>query len=71
MFPELERVYNYFLKQWLPILLPQTDLKTWTTGEMEAEKENKSFLLDLLHRADFNISGLMFNKMRKIKKIRI
>lgn len=57
VFPELERVYNYFLKQWLPILLPQTDLKTWATGEVETEKENKSFLLDLLHRADFNISG--------------
>lgn len=57
VFPELERVYNYFLKQWLPILLPQTDLKAWATGEAGAEKENKSFLLDLLHRADFNISG--------------
>lgn len=57
VFPELERVYNYFLKQWLPILLPQTDLKTWATGEVETEKENKRFLLNLLHRADFNISG--------------
>lgn len=57
IFPELERVYNYFLKQWLPILLPQTDLKAWATGEVETEKENKTFLLDLLHRADFNISG--------------
>lgn len=57
IFPELERVYNYFLKQWLPILLPQTDLKVWATGEIETEKENKAFLLDLLHRADFNISG--------------
>lgn len=71
MFPELERVYNYFLKQWLPILLPQTDLKTWTTGEMEAEKENKSFLLDLLHRADFNISGFDVQQNEKNKKIRI
>ena len=68
MFPELERVYNYFLKQWLPILLPQTDLKTWTTGEMEAEKENKSFLLDLLHRADFNISGFDVQQNEKNKK---
>ena len=66
MFPELERVYNYFLKQWLPILLPKTDLKTWTTGEMEAEKENKSFLLDLLHRADFNISGFDVQQNEKI-----
>lgn len=57
VFPELERVYNYFLKQWLPILLPQTDLKTWATGKVETEKENKRFLLDLLNRADFNISG--------------
>lgn len=57
MFPELERVYNYFLKQWLPILLPQTDLQTWATGEVENGKEDKAVLLDLLHRADFNISG--------------
>lgn len=57
IFPELERVYNYFFKQWLPILLPQTDLKVWATGGIETEKDNKTFLLDLLHRADFNISG--------------
>ncbi|MEG1909448.1 MAG: ATP-binding protein, partial [Bacteroidales bacterium] len=57
IFPELERVYTYFLKQWLPILLPQTDLRMWATAEVETEKENKLFLLDLLHRADFNISG--------------
>ena len=48
--------------------LPQTDLKTWTTGEMEAEKENKSFLLDLLHRADFNISGFDVQQNEKNKK---
>ena len=66
MFPELERVYNYFLKQWLPILLPQTDLKTWTTGEMEAEKENKSLFIRFTAPCRILIYPvLMFNKMRK------
>lgn len=68
IFPELERVYNYFLKQWLPILLPQTDLKAWATGEVETEKENKAFLLDLLHRADFNISGFDVQQSENNKK---
>lgn len=68
IFPELERVYNYFSKQWLPILLPQTDLKAWATGEIETEKENKAFLLDLLHRADFNISGFDIQQSENNKK---
>lgn len=68
IFPELERVYDYFLKQWLPILLPQTDLKAWATGEVETEKENKAFLLDLLHRADFNISGFDVQQSENNKK---
>ena len=68
IFPELERVYNYFQKQWLPVLLPQIDLKTWATGEVEAEKENKAFLLDLLHRADFNISGFDVQQNENDKK---
>lgn len=68
IFPELERVYNYFQKQWLPVLLPQIDLKTWATGEVEAEKENKAFLLNLLHRADFNISGFDVQQNENDKK---
>ena len=68
IFPELERVYNYFQRQWLPVLLPQVDLKTWATGALEAEKENKAFLLDLLHRADFNISGFDVQQNENDKK---
>lgn len=60
--PELERVYTYFYKQWLPMLSPKMDLKPWTIAEIESNKCNKDFLVDLLHRADFNISGFTVRK---------
>ncbi|GBU08678.1 hypothetical protein AwDysgo_20090 [Bacteroidales bacterium] len=68
VFPELERVYNYFFKQWLPLLQPQTDLRKWGNKEVEADSEHKAFLLDLLHRADFNISGFDFQQNEINKK---
>ena len=49
---------------------PQTDLKTWTTGEMEAERRQILFIR-FTHRADFNISGFDVQQNEKNKKIRI
>lgn len=62
VFPELERVYNYFFTQWLSLLSPEEDLRLWATDQVGAEIDNKEFLLDLLHRADFNISGFDIQK---------
>lgn len=64
VFPQLENVYNYFLHQWLPLLHPEDNLHSWNFDKIAPSSDNRDFLLDLLHRADFNISGFDIQKSK-------
>ena len=61
-FPELEKVYNWFNKNFLAIIQPKTDLMGWTLNKVQDSKQCKNLLIDLLSNADFNISDIIIKE---------
>ena len=64
-FPELDKVYKYFLYHIAEIITPRTDLLKWTSEQVDESEKTKKFVLDLLNNADFNISGINIEEQEK------
>ncbi len=55
VFPELEKVYNYFLDGFKTIIRSDISLFNWATQYIQESNIDKKIIIDLLSKADFNI----------------
>jgi hypothetical protein len=61
-FPELKEAYDYFQQKLMQTVLPNTNLTSWATDKISSSSYAKQFVIDFIHKADFNISDIAFNK---------
>lgn len=54
---DLDRVLSWFKKDLTGVINPITNLEVWASRQIENNKDSKNFVLDILRRADFNISN--------------
>jgi AAA15 family ATPase/GTPase len=54
----VDDVYNWFKESFMQMIRPNTDLFGWTSSKLEADDTCKDFVLDVLQKADFNISSI-------------
>lgn len=55
---DFDNVYNWFYNQLMPLISPETKLFGWTSNSMEENKIKKEQLIELLKKADLNISDM-------------
>ncbi len=55
---ELDKVFSYFRDHISPIITPRVLLREWSVDRLIQDDRHKDFLLRLLVKADFQISGL-------------
>jgi len=55
-------VYNWFKESFMQMIHPRTDLFSWTSSRIEQDDLCKDFVLDVLQKADFNISAIDINE---------
>lgn len=63
--PELERVSGWINDQLLPIVEPGSDLTSYVEKKMLADSKLKSFVLNFLKEADYNITNINLKKESK------
>jgi len=51
-------VYNWFNSNFMQMIKPTTNLFGWTSSRIEKDDLCKNFVLDVLRKADFNISAI-------------
>ncbi len=51
-------VFNWFKASFMQMIRPNTDLFGWTSSKLEADDICKDFVLEVLQKADFNISSI-------------
>ncbi len=54
----LDEVFNWFKEDFMQMIQPKTDLFGWTSSRLEKENLCKDFVLEVLQKADFNISEI-------------
>ncbi len=62
----LELVVQWFKKNFMEIVKPKTNLTNWAIQEVERSKKYKDFLIDILQKADFNISDIIIEEKEEI-----
>lgn len=60
--PELEKVYQFFKNEFLPIIEPTLKLQEYTFSKLKKSSKLKDFVIKMLEKADFNISNLKHYK---------
>jgi AAA15 family ATPase/GTPase len=63
--PEVENTIKWFLNNLKPIIFPHSDLKSWATEQYYKGKVNKDIVLQILKKADFNITYIKINREEK------
>jgi AAA15 family ATPase/GTPase len=58
----VDDVYNWFKESFMQMIRPNTDLFGWTSSKLEADDTCKDFVLEVLQKADFNISSIDINE---------
>ncbi len=58
----LDRIYKWYQKEMMKIIETDTKLFNWTSKIVKEDIICKSFLLEMLKKADFNISDIKFSK---------
>jgi hypothetical protein len=53
-----DSVFNWFSEDFMQMIQPQTDLFGWTSSRLEKDDLCKDFVLEVLQKADFNISAI-------------
>ncbi|MBI9035718.1 MAG: ATP-binding protein [Bacteroidales bacterium] len=53
-----DNVFNWFSEDFMQMIQPQTDLFGWTSSRLEKDDLCKDFVLEVLQKADFNISAI-------------
>lgn len=51
-------VFNWFKENFMQMIQPTTDLFSWTSSRVEQDDLCKDFVLEVLQKADFNISAI-------------
>ena len=64
-FPELDGVSKYFLHNMLELVTPKSNLRNWTSNQVEQSLDFKNFIVNLLNNADFNISDIHIETEKK------
>ena len=54
----LDEVFNWFKGDFMQMIQPKTDLFGWTSLRLEKDNLCKDFVLEVLQKADFNISAI-------------
>lgn len=62
---ELKEVNDWFEKKLKPMIRPQTDLLSYVSSKLEVNEIKKNNVIEILQKADFNISDIIFNKEKK------
>ncbi len=65
---ELKDVSNWFGSYVKPIILPDTDITMYVTNRIESSDDLKKDVLNILQKADFNISGIKI-KTKEVKSV--
>jgi len=55
----LQDVFDWFLNNFLQIIVHSTDLLPYTLNKMEKSEQCKALLIDLMQKADFNIDDIL------------
>lgn len=55
---QVDEVFRWFNEGFMPMIQPRTDLFQWTTSRLEKNVQFKDFVLEVLQKADFNISAI-------------
>ena len=63
---EFRRVADWFRNYLKPIVAPDTKLDTYITNKIDDEKITKEEILEILKKADFNISDMIIRKKEEI-----
>lgn len=58
----LDRIYKWYQEEMMKIIKTDTKLFSWTSKRVKEDIICKSFLLEMLKKADFNISDIKFSK---------
>ena len=62
---ELKNVSDWFLDYLHPIILPEIDLSEYVTSNIGNSRIKKEYVLNILKKADFNISDIKLKKVEK------
>ena len=65
-FEELRQVTDWFGSYMKPIIAPDTKLDTYITNKIDEKKLTKGEVLEILKKADFNISDIVIRKKEEI-----
>lgn len=65
---ELQEVTNWFKQTLKAIITPRTNLLAYISNLLESDKIQRNLILELLKKADFNISGISIKKKSKSVK---
>lgn len=57
-----DEIYNWFKDNFMKIVRPNTDLFGWTSSRVEKNEKCKDFVLEVLQKADFNISSIQIKE---------
>lgn len=63
---ELREVINWFESYLNPMIHTKTDLEGFITSKIDTDKINKSDVLEILKKADFNISDILIQEEEKV-----
>ncbi len=63
--PELKEVTDWFTNYLKPLILTKTILDDYVTSRINKTEINKSSVIDILKKADFNISDILINEEEK------
>lgn len=58
----LNELYTWFKNGLMPVIKSDTNLFSWSSKRIKENESCKNFLIEILNKADFNISNLEFEK---------
>lgn len=61
--PQIDEAREWMRNSYLPVISPATHMFDYANNMMRKDEAAKTYLLDFIHRADFNITGLRSNKV--------
>lgn len=62
MLPFIDEARDWMKNTLMPVISPQTQMFNYAGSMLDNDGKLKNYLLDFVHKADFNITGLKFEK---------
>ncbi|MCD7710286.1 MAG: AAA family ATPase [Porphyromonadaceae bacterium] len=63
--PIIDEAWNWMKKKMQPIIMPQTKMFAYAGKQMSQDPELKQYILDFVHKADYNITDVQTQKETK------